>query len=417
MLKWNKIVFVLMLFLVSNLALFAQDKNQLKKNKNKIHKELKTIKGLLSENKDDQDGAEVRHLLSKLQITAREELIQSINEEIGELDHDLDAQNYSIDSLKNQLVEFQEQYRKMLLYAYKNRNATNSIIFVFSSDNFNQAYKRLKYLKKIGEYREYQATEIVGLQKTIEDRIIRLEKKKEKKKRILGDRYYEKNKLQKEKKANKELLQELKKDEKKLKKKIRKKQKEEAEVDLQITKIIEREIAAAQKRADKERERLRKLAKKNGTKQPNFGDAPIAPKLSMQFAQNKGKFPWPVKTGKISARFGVRPHPVFEGLKVTNNGINMMTNKGTNATAIFTGNVAAVIVLPSGGKSAVLLQHGAYFTMYSNLITVKVKKGQKVKLGQNLGLIKTEDNGKTEIHFELWKGNAKQNPEGWLKKK
>ena len=405
---------MLLLIMMSSIALPAQNKKQLKNKKNKLHKEIKKMNGLLSEINRDKKGAEITYLINVMKIEVRKELIQSINEEIREVDAALETQNASIDSLNNQLTQFQEQYKKMILYAYKNRNATNSIIFVFSSDNFNQAYKRLKYIKKIGEYREYQATEITSIKRTIEDRIIRLERKKEKKKRILGDKYYEKNKLQKEKTENKEVLQGLKKDEKNLKKKIVRKQKEATKLDNQIKKIIEKEIALARERARKERERLNKG--KKGKKDPNFGLTPIAAKLSKRFELNKGKLPWPIKSGKISARYGISKHPVFEHLKVTNNGMNMITNKGSHALAIFGGNVVAVIVLPSGGKSAVLLQHGAYFTMYSNLITVKVQKGQKVKLGQKLGIIKTEENGKTEIHFELWKGNAKQNPALWLKK-
>lgn len=413
--KWSKIVMAVIL-LVSTSLFAGPDKNQLKKEKKKLHQDIKKMNGLLSEIKRDKTGAEVTYLINVMKIKVRKELIKSINDEIKEVEQEVAAQNNSIDSLKNQLNQFQEQYKKMLLYAYKNRNATNNIIFIFSSNNFNQAFKRLKYLKKIGDYREYQALEINNTQKNIEDRIVRLERKKEKKKRILGDKYYEKNKLQKEKTENKAVLQDLKKNEKELKKKILKKRQEAVELDNKIKKIIEQEIALAQERARKERERLNKGKGTKEKKKPKFGLTPVAEKLSKRFELNKGKFPWPVKSGKISGKYGISKHPVFEHLKVTNNGINIITNKGSNALSIFGGNVVAVIVLPSGGKSAVLLQHGAYFTMYSNLITVKVKKGQDVKLGQKLGVIKTEEDGKTEIHFELWKGNQKQNPALWLKK-
>jgi septal ring factor EnvC (AmiA/AmiB activator) len=401
---------------MSSSVLTAQNKNQLKKKKSKLHKEIKKMNGLLSEINRDKKGAEITYLINVMKIEVREELIESINEEIREVDLELAAQNTTIDSLNNQLLKFQDQYKKMLVYAYKNRNATNSIIFIFSSNDFNQAYKRLKYIKKIGEYREHQAIEVASIKKAVEVEITRLENKKEKKKRILGDKYYEKNKLQKEKTENKEVLQGLKKDEKNLKKEILKKQKEATKLDSEIKKIIEKEIALARERAQKERERLKKGEGKKGKNDPSFGLTPIAEKLSKRFEQNKGILPWPVKSGKISAKYGISKHPAFEHIKVTNNGVNIITNKGSHAMAIFGGNVVAVIVLPSGGKSAVLMQHGAYFTLYSNLITVKVKKGQEIKLGQKLGIIKTEENGKTEIHFELWKGNAKQNPALWLKK-
>jgi len=415
--KWNKAAVFVGILLVSSFGLTAQNKKDLKKEQSKLRKDIKEMNGLMTEINRDQKLTEITYLLNVMRGNVRKELIKSINEEIGEVELELLSQNNSIDSLNNQLHKFQEQYKKMILYAYKNRNATNNIIFVFSSENFNQAYKRLKYLKKIGDYREYQAKEIDYIQKTVKEKILKLEGKKEQKKRILGDKYYEINKLKKEKDENKEVLKVLKKDEKNLKKKILKKQRESMEVDNKIKRIIEKEIAAA---AERERKRKERLENKNGDKTPkktpDFNIAPPAAKLSLRFEQNKGKLPWPIISGNISGKYGITNHPVFEHLKITNNGINMITKKGANALAIFKGNVVAVIVLPSGGKSAVLIQHGDYFTMYSNLKTVKVKKGQQIKLGQKLGVIKTEDDGQTEIHFELWKGNAKQNPAYWLKK-
>jgi septal ring factor EnvC (AmiA/AmiB activator) len=420
--KWNKVVVILGLLMISSSGIIAQNKKDLKKEQSKLRKDIKVMNGLMSENKGNQKTTEITYLLNIMRGNVRKELIKSINEEIAEVEAELFSQKNTIDSLKNQLHKFQEQYKKMILYAYKNRNATNNIIFVFSSENFNQAYKRLKYLKKIGEYREYQAKEIAYIQKNVQEKILKLEGKKEQKKRILGDKYYEINELKKEKEENKEVLKVLKKDEEKLKKKILQKQSESIDIDNKIKKIIEKEIAAAQERERKrkEKEKKEKRKKKKGDKTPNktpdFGIAPPAAKLSLRFEQNKGKLPWPIKSGKISAVYGISKHPVFEHLKITNNGINMLTNEGADALAIFKGNVVAVIVLPSGGKSAILLQHGAYFTLYSNLKTVKVKKGQEIKLGQQLGMIKTEEDGKTEIHFELWKGNVKQNPAYWLRK-
>ncbi len=411
--KWNNTCLFLLVF-VGALQLSAQNSQQLKKQKKQLHSEISKMNNLLSEVSRDKQGAEITYLINVMKIKVRKELIESINQEIKEVETDVKLQNSSIDSLKHQLNLYRAQYRKMLLYAYKNRNATNRIIFIFASNNFNQAYKRLKYLKKISEYRTHQAKEIGFAQTLIEKKITRLEKKNDKKKQILGDKYYEKSKLQKDKKENGQVLQGLKKNEKNLKRKILKKQKEARELDQQIKKIIEKEIALARERARKARAKESKG--KGETKKPSFGLTPVAERLSKKFETNKGKLPWPVKSGKISGKYGISPHPVFEHLKVTNNGIDIITNKGSYAQAVFGGNVVAVIVLPSGGKSAVLIQHGAYFTMYSNLITVKVEKGQQIKLGQKLGEIKTEDNGKTEIHFELWKGNVKQNPALWLKK-
>lgn len=413
--KWNKTLLLLLLFFSLVDHGFAQNKTQLKTEKIQLQKDIKKYKGLLNEITINQKKSGLAWLITQKKIGAREELINSINNEIYHLNSELELQQNAIDSLHNLLDSYRKQYEKMLIYAYKNRNATNSIVFVFSAPDFNEAYKRIKYIKKIGEYRSYQASEIKDAQKQIENRIVIIKAKKERKKQFLGDKYHEKKILQVEKEENQEILQNLKKDEQSLKNKIAIKEKEAKKLDDEISKIIQRELEEARKKAA---EALAKQKAKTNTpkSQPQFGLTPVTEKLSQNFEINKGKFPWPVASGIISGEFGIQSMAGTH-LKINNNGINIATNKGSDATAIFAGNVVAIIVIPSGGKSAVLIQHGTFFTLYSNLSTVKVKKGQEVVLGQKLGLIKTDDEGKTEIHFELWKGNEKQNPAYWLKTK
>ena len=371
---------------------------------------------MLNENKANIKKSGIAWIITQKKIGAREDLIAALNEEIHQLDIESAKQKEAIDSLQNQLVKSREQYEKMIVYAYKNRNSLNNIIFVFSASDFNEAYKRLKYIKKIAEYRTFQAEEIAAAQRAIEGKIAIIEQKKERKKTILGDKYHEKKILLVEKDQSAEIMQNLQKDEKKLRKKIAKKEKESKRLNDQIAKIIQEELRKAREEAARI---AREKAKGNGVKPkkvPQIG-VPVETKLSKNFELNKGKFPWPVATGVISGRFGITSHPANHELKINNNGINIVTKKGTNATAIFGGNVIAIIVIPSGGKSAVLLQHGAYFTLYSNLVSVKVSKGDEIKIGQQLGTIKTEEDGTTEIHFELWNGGVKQNPALWLRKK
>ncbi len=273
-------------------------------------------------------------------------------------------------------------------------------------------------MKKIGEYRVYQAIEIAEAQKNIEEKIVILQSHKDNKKRRLGDKYYEKQKLQNAKKENQIQMFELKKDQKKLEKEIARKQKEYNVVAQQIQNIINEEIRIARIR-EQERLAALKSGKKPPKNSPDFPSAENIQALSKSFAKNKGKLPWPVHsgTGIISGHFGIREHHALKGIKVNNNGIDILTDAGSDALAVFEGLVVAVIVIPSGAKSAVLVQHGAYFTLYSNLGTVKVKKGQKIKIRQSLGTIKTDEGSKTELHFELWNGNVKQNPKLWITKK
>jgi murein DD-endopeptidase MepM/ murein hydrolase activator NlpD len=138
--------------------------------------------------------------------------------------------------------------------------------------------------------------------------------------------------------------------------------------------------------------------------------------LSKQFNLNKTKLPWPVGSGFISQAFGIHPHPTMRNITTENNGINISTTQGSKARAVFDGEITAIVKIP-GLFNTVLVKHGEYFTVYSNLEVVNISKGQQIKTGQELGLIYTNEEGKTELHFEVWKGNEKQNPEHWLRRR
>ena len=238
----------------------------------------------------------------------------------------------------------------------------------------------------------------------IKEKIAELEEKRARKLNLKENKKMEFARLQEEQGERKSLYDELRKDEKKLKSNINKKRSESRKLQAAIKKIIEREIAEARKRAEAEK-------KKGG-----IGLTPKAQKLSKDFTTNKAKLPWPVTRGVISGKFGNQKHAVYHHLTTINNGIDILTNKGTKARSVFKGKVAAVIVLP-GGKKAVLLQHGEFFTMYSNLDKVYVKKGDEVDTKEDIASILTDENGKTELHFEIWQGNQKQDPSLWILKK
>lgn len=444
MLKWSKIIAVLLLFGVVAVGQTQQDKTKLKTKKSKLQKEINQMNGLLKEINISKKKSELAFVINQKKIAAREELIGSISSEINILDAEYSRQVRTIEALKKQLEIYKEQYQKMLIYAYKNRNSTNELVFIFSSSDFNQAYKRLKYIQEISEYRKYQAGEIVKAQRLVNQKIAELRSKKQQKQQYLSHEEMEKLRLQAEKEENQELLKNLKNDEANLKKKIKNKQKEAQDLDKEITRIIQAEIEIARKKAEEERKKreaavAKKEEARKKTEQTGAGDkktetkivtpkssskplpkieaTPQATELSNSFAANQGKLPWPVNAGSISGSYGIGKHAVFEHLEVVNYGINILTNKGASAQAVFKGTVIAIILLPSGGKSAVLLQHGDFYTLYSNLISLDVEKGDDVQIGTTLGSIKTDEDGRTEIHFEIWKGSEKQNPALWLKKK
>ena len=400
--KWTlSSLFVIGLLLIAQ-PLFSQSKSQLKKKKAKIQKEIKKLNGLLGETRTNKRNSEIQLLILNKKIGARQDLISAIGNEVFYINEEISNQNNQIDTLKSKLLELKKQYTKMVQFAYKNRNATNKLIFIFSSEDFNQAYKRLKYIHEIAEYRKYQSQQIELATKKLEETILELEEKKFRKLNLKEHKKAEFNRLQEEQGERQEVYAELRKDEKKLKANLNKKRSESRKLQAAIKKIIEREIAEAKKRAEKS----------NGA----IGLTPKAKKLSKDFTTNKGKLPWPVSKGIISGKFGNQKHAVYEHLTTINNGIDILTNKGTKARSIFNGKVAAIIVLP-GGKKAVLIQHGEFFTMYSNLAKVFVNKGDEVNTQEDIATILTDENGKTELHFEIWQGNQKQNPSFWIARK
>ena len=397
--KWKLNSLLILGFCLFGQLVFSQSKSQLKKKKANIQKEIKKLNGLLGETRINKRKSEIQLLILNKKIGARKELISAIGNEVFYLDREITNQNNQIDTLKNKLLELRNQYTEMVRFAYKNRNATNKLIFIFSSEDFNQAYKRLKYIHEIAEYRKYQSKQINLATEKIEEKIIELEEKKFRKLSLKEHKKAEFNRLQEEQGERQEVYAELRQDEKKLKSNLNKKRNESRKLQAAIKKIIAREIAEAKKRAEKS----------NGS----IGLTPKAKKLSKDFITNKGKLPWPVSKGIISGKFGNQKHAVYEHLTTINNGIDILTNKGSKASAVFKGKVVAIIILP-GGKKAVLIQHGEFFTMYSNLAKVLVNKGDEVNTQEEIATILTDENGKTEIHFEIWQGNQKQNPSFWV---
>lgn len=398
---WIRNSIMILLLIAVGFSAGAQNKNQLKVKRQKIQKELRKLNGLLGETKANKRKSEIQLLILKKKIGARQELISAIGYEVKYIDKAIIKQQNLIDTLSADLVNLRTQYAKMVQFAYKNRNSTNELVFVFSSDDFNQAYKRLNYIHEISEYRIYQAKQIKEKQAEIEAKIVELENKKKNKVSLVQNKQSERERLESEKAEKSSIYKELKSNEKNLRKNIDRKRKEARKLQNAIKKIIEREM----------KEALKKNKKSN-----KYELTPKAKKLSTSFTNNKGKLPWPVDRGTISGKFGNQKHQVFDHLKTINNGVDIITNRGNKARASFGGKVVAVIVLP-GDKNAVLIQHGEYFTMYSNLASVYVKKGDELQTSEEIGKIKTDDNGKTELHFEIWKGNVKQNPSLWISKK
>ena len=383
-----------------------QTKKDLENKKLQIQKEIDQTNQLLAETKKNKKHSLNELLMLNKKISDREELISTINGEIGVLNKQIKENNESITGLQNDLTKLKAEYAKMIYYAYKNQDSYSRLMFVFAARDFEQAYMRLKYLQQYSDYRHKQAEKIISTQKSLNEKVQELEAKKSDQRVLLGSQETEKLSLTSEKSEKEEGFSNLQSQENKLKKDLEKKKQDAQKLQQAIQRVIEKELEKAQAEA-----------KTEGKPKPQkLLLTPESQELSNSFSSNKNKLPWPVAKGVISEHYGVHPHPLMKDIDVNNNGVDITTNNGSLARAVFDGEVKAVVNMPGSGQF-VLLRHGEFLTIYSNLKDVYVKVGDKVKTKQNIGSIMfDDDDSKTQIHFEVWKGQTKMDPEDWLYK-
>lgn len=386
-------------------AISQNKKEKLQKEKSKIEKDIAYTNKLLNETKKNTQASLNQVIILKSKIEKREKLITNINSEIYDLDQNILNNISIIQKLTQDLKNLKDDYAKMIYFAYKNKSSYDKLMFIFASKDFNQAYLRLKYLQQYSENRKKQAENIINTKLLILKKVNELEAIRSGKKILLGSKEKEKRNLASEKEEKDQTIAKLKQKEKELLKTL--KDKEEAAKKLQkaIEDVIAEEIRLAAEKAKKKG--------KTSTK----GKITLTPdevKLSSSFNNNKGKLPWPSEKGIVSITFGEHPHPILPGIKTKNNGIDISTNEGSYARTIFDGVVTRVFSIP-GSNQAVIVRHGDYFTVYSNLDLVLVKMGDNIKTKQNIGVVHTNsDEGKTELHLEIWNGRNILNPLDWL---
>lgn len=384
-------------------GVFGQSKRELEQKKKQLQDEINYTNKLLQQNEKTKKTSlsQLRQINAK--ISTRENLIKAMEDEIQFYGDSIQKEEKKLDTLEIELKELKDEYAEMIRNAYKNRSSYDRMMFLFSSESFNQAFKRLKYFQQYAQYRQAQAAEITALQEALDEKIDLLAAIKSSKEGLLQAKLNERNILASEKNKKQEVFNSLKGKEKELKKALKTKQNAAKQIDRAIAKIIEEEIRKA-----------REAAKKAGNSSKGFPMTPEARELSNNFAANKGKLPWPVGEGVITAQFGEHPHPTLKDVKVQNNGIDISTKKANLSRSVFEGTVSKIIIIPGEGK-AVLIRHGEYFTLYSYFQEVYVSAGDKVSTKQNLGvLISEEGESSSNMHFEIWKGMSKLNPASWI---
>lgn len=400
-------LFLFCLAMLSTGISFAQKqtKKDLENKKKQLQAEIEKTNQLLNETKKNKKLSLNQLVMLNKKISVREELIATINGEISELNKQIVENNESIKGLQNDLAKLKSEYAKLIYYAYKNQDAYSRLVFIFAASDFEQAFMRLKYLQQYSDYRHKQAELILSTKKNLNKKVQSLEERKSNQRVLLSSQEVEKHNLTSEKTEKEQVFSELQQQESKLKKDLEKKKQDAQKLQQAIQRIIEKELEKQINEAPKGKPKSQKLIL-----------TPEAQLLSSSFASNKNKLPWPVAKGVISERFGTHPHPLMPNIDINNNGIDITTNNGSLTRAVFDGEVTGIANIPGAGQ-LVIIRHGDFLSVYANLKDVYVKSGEKIKTKQNIGsIIFDEDDSKTVLHFEIWKGQTKLDPEGWLYK-
>jgi len=420
-----------MLLLSASVSAQKQDKRTLENKKKKLKKDIELAEQLLKDTKKEKKKSISTLVALNKNIEKREEYISTINSEIGLMNNQIEGNNNSIKSLHGEIKKLKNDYAGMVYFAYKNRDNYEKLMFVFAAADFNQAYKRLKYIQEYNEARKKQIAAISGKQRELGEQVTELEQKKSEKKDLLGSEESEKKDLTQKKEEKEQVLAELQDKESQLKKDLEKKKKDAEKTEIAIQSLIKAEIERQRKKAEEESARAAALEAANNKGKSltevkvkkDVDVAKAAPKyhlskdemdLNQSFSSNKGKLPWPVIQGIITEGFGPHAHPSLIGIQTFNNGVTIGTGKGSLARSIFQGEVTGVTNIPGVGK-LVIIRHGEYLSVYTNLEEVYVQTGDKVKAKQNIGKILFDsDEGKTQMNLQIWKGQNKLNPEDWL---
>ena len=392
---------------------------ELEERKAKIQLEIQEKEQLLQSVKSKEKSVVTQLQIQKEKIGLKEKLIKTTEKQTKLLGNDIYVNQIKINQLNRDLEQLRKDYTAMILKSYKSRSEQSRAMFLLSSENFLQAYKRAQYMKQYASYRKMQGQEIEGKTKQLVGYTNKIVVQKTEKEKLIAENENEKKELVKEKKEQEKIASQIQKQKGKIIAEIKKKQQETKKIDAQIQKLIRETIAAANKKTAAAKAKANpKTTTAESTKAVESSAKIVLTSegqlVANNFRANKGKLPWPVEKGAVSLPYGDQPHPVYRTLTVHNSGVEITTENGASARSVFGGEVTKVIKL-SPLNIAVFIQHGDYFTVYQNLISVNVSVGDKVFTKQSLGKIRTNgDTGKTILKFLILQNTTYNNPASWL---
>ncbi|WP_035715687.1 murein hydrolase activator EnvC family protein [Christiangramia echinicola] len=401
-LNYPKTLFcLLVLFFSLNISNAQTNREELEKRRIELRNEITRINELRISNQKKQ-----RSVLGQVedlnqQIKSTEDLIKLTNQQANLLNREINTNTNKIGQLRKELEKLKEDYARMIEKSYKSKSQQSRVMFLLSSKNFLQAYKRLQYMKQYTNYRKQQGDEIKANTQELQELNARLVRQKEEKDKLIAENRKTRAELEKNRKSQQTLMATIRQREGEFASQIKSKQQEIDEIDRAIDKMIRESIAKANKES-------------GSTSRSTYKLTPAAEALAADFNNNKGKLPWPVQSGVVTMKFGKQPHPVVRSVMVNNNGVRIDTDKGGKARAVFNGTVSEVQAV-KGANQAVMVRHGDYITIYNNLEKVYVKRGDRVVTEQEIGEVATsKSTGKTTLHFLLYKNDQKMDPAAWI---
>lgn len=403
---------------------FGQSSLELKKQRERLDSEIAELQKILSAKTKEKLLSQSEVTALSKQLNLREDKIATINSELRLINNNIATNNKIVNKLKAELEKMKQDYEKMILFAFRNKNGYNKMMFIFASKDFNQAFKRVKYLQQFTDARKVKVAEIEGTKKEIELKLAQLERDKQTQQVLLKEQRAERDTIAKDKAAHASELSKIASDERSFKGQLTKKQQEKRRLDAAIKSAIAREVAAARKLEEERRRRQaeaeakksgttvaeaeKKIEKKTGSSVLN--NTPEAAKLSAGFQSNRGRLPWPVAQGNIVRNYG--NVTVERGVRDFYDYIRIRTADGAAVKAIFEGTVLQVINI---GSYAVIVQHGEYLTVYSNLKSASVSKGQKITTGTVLGAADSDaEVGYSYMDLSVFRGQTHMNPAIWI---
>ena len=410
--KQNSFLFILLLITCTS---FGQNKDFLKQQQIALEKEINYTTSLLNKTKENKKSSLVYIDYLDKKISSQERLLQLLNieqnllkKQIFKLENKILENEKSINDAEKEIIELKKEYGEIIYSLQKNKNERNDLMFIISSETFNQAYKRILFLREYSRARKTQALQITKNQDSLAINKQQLfsqkeliKSKKEQNLKLISNKKRSLNKVLISKDEKKTAVSKLQKSEQIFLKKIKDQQKKSRQLEQKIKKIIEEEIRLAREKIKRDKDNKISLT-------------PEAQLLSDKFSANKGKLPWPLEQGLIIQKFGKQKHKVFGNIETFNNGINIATNKNAIIRSVFDGKISRIFFIKGEGK-AVLINHGEFFTVYSGLEEVKVKLGDNILAKEEIGKVLTRENDdRTELHFEIWQGYDKQDPSAWL---